>query len=66
MKKKKIDDSGNKKIKILFHSISYYYNNDQDMPEDEQEHVKEMIIEGYSSGQLVDSKEHTGQWSITF
>ena len=47
----------NKSIEILQHSISYYYDNNQYMPEHEQEHVKKMIIDGYSSGQLNDSDD---------
>jgi len=57
----------NKEIIILQHRISYWYDNDQDMPEHEEEHVKEMIIEGFSSGELNDSGEdydNTGWWSI--
>jgi len=55
-------------IQILQHSISYYYSEDQEMPEHEQEHVQEMIIEGYSQGELNDENEQTsnrGWWKIT-
>lgn len=38
----------NKTIEILQHTISYYYRDGRDMPDDEQEHVQEMIIEGYN------------------
>jgi hypothetical protein len=34
------------------------------MPESEQEHVKEMIIKGYSSGELEDANENGGWWNI--
>jgi hypothetical protein len=57
----------NKEIEILQHTISYWYDNDQDMPEHEQEHVKQMIIEGYSSGELNDETEdeqNRGWWDI--
>ncbi len=56
-----------KSIEILQHTISYWYDNDQDMPEHEQEHVQEMIIEGYNSGELNDGTEtetNSGWWSI--
>jgi len=55
-------------IKILQHTIDYWYEDGQEMPEHEQEHVKDMIIDGYSSGELVDhnNKEemNTGWWKI--
>jgi hypothetical protein len=42
------------------------YENDQEMPEHEQEHVRNMIMQGYSSGQLVDDGDdtNTGWWDI--
>ena len=55
---------GNKIIKVLQHTISYYYDNDQDMPEVEQEHVEQMIIEGYNQGDLNDMNENRGWWHI--
>ena len=54
----------NKTIDILQHQISYYYDRNQDMPEHEQEHVKHMIIEGYTQGELNDAGEHRGWWHI--
>ena len=56
-------------IKILQHNIFYWYENDQEMPDHEEEHVKNCIIEGYSSGQLVcvdheTEKETIGWWEI--
>jgi hypothetical protein len=59
----------NKHIDILHHNISYYYDNGIDMPEQEEEHVKEMIMEGYSSGELnyfdpITDEEIRGWWSI--
>ena len=53
----------NKTTIILQHAISYYYDNHQEMPEGEQEHVQKMIIEGYSSGELNDD-ENRGWWAI--
>ena len=63
MKKKK----ENRNIEILQHNISYYYNHDQEMPEHEEQHVRDMIIEGYSGGELNDSNDKTenyGWWRI--
>ncbi len=60
--------TGNKIIEILQHNISYWYDNDQDMPEHEQEHVKEMITEGYGQGELNDgteTEENRGWWKIS-
>lgn len=54
----------NKTTIILQHTVSYYYDNNQDMTEGDQEHVQEMIIEGYSSGELNDKNEHRGWWAI--
>ena len=57
----------NKEIQILRHQISYWYDNDQDMPEHEQQHVQQMIIDGYGSGELndgTDTEENRGWWSI--
>lgn len=63
--KKKTD---NRTIEILQHNISYWYNEDQEMPECEEEYIKEMIIEGYSSGELnclmPDDSENRGWWEI--
>jgi len=55
---------GNKEIEILQHKISYYYGNNQDMPEGEQDHVRDMIIDGYNQGELNDSNENRGWWHI--
>ena len=56
-------------IEILQHNIEYWYTEDQKMPDHEQEHVKQCIIDGFSSGQLVDvdhetDNENTGWWKI--
>ena len=56
-------------IEILNHTIDYWYEEDQEMPDHEEDHVREMIIEGYSSGQLIDvnhetGNENTGWWKI--
>jgi len=45
-------------------TISYYYEKDQEMPESEREHVKEMLEEGYTSGELNDSNENRGWWNL--
>lgn len=60
-------NDGNKEIEILLHNISYYYDNGQDMPEHEQDHVKEMINQGYVEGELNDSndtEDNYGWWRI--
>lgn len=58
----------NRVIEILQHRISYWYEVDQEMPECEEEHVKQLIIEGYNQGQLIDEDErgtNCGWWTIT-
>jgi len=60
---KKEAESGNKTTEILFHEISYYYEDGQEMPDHEQDHVKGMINEGYSQGQLNDGGNY-GWWRI--
>lgn len=59
----------NRTIEILKHKISYWYRIDQEMPEHEQEHIEEMIICGYSSGELNclmpdGNTENRGWWEI--
>lgn len=57
----------NKTIEILQHKISYWYDNDQEMPESEQDYVKHMIEEGYNEGELncvVGDEEVRGWWKI--
>ena len=57
----------NKTVVILEYNISYWYDDDQDMPEGEQEHVACMIGEGYREGELNDSddeKDNRGWWKI--
>jgi len=55
-------------VEILQHTVKYYYDNDMVMPDIEEEHVKEMIIEGYSAGELNyltnKGKEVRGYWEI--
>ena len=54
-------------IEILQHNIEYWYLDDQEMPDYEQEHIKQMIIDGFSSGQLIDTNgktENVGWWKI--
>ncbi len=50
------------------YQIEYWYERDQEMPESEQEHVKQLLEEGYISGQLLyqDEKEHLNQgwWDL--
>ena len=42
--------------------ISYRYDKPQEMPESEQEHVIEMLEQGYAEGELNDSNENRGWW----
>lgn len=59
-------------VEILQHNIEYWYKKDQEMPDHEQDHVKEMIIEGFCEGQLVDNDKtdsagdgsNIGWWKI--
>jgi len=59
-------------VEILQHNIKYWYKKDQEMPDHEQDHVKEMIIEGFCEGQLVDNDKtdsagdgsNIGWWKI--
>lgn len=56
-------------IEILQHRIKYWYTDEQEMPDYEQEHIKQCIVDGLSSGQLVDSgidgeAENVGWWEI--
>jgi len=56
-------------VEILQHTVKYYYDNDMVMPDIEEEHVKEMIIEGYNQGELNylmpdGNTEMRGWWQI--
>jgi len=67
---KKKTSKENKHIEICQHNISYYYRGyNGEMVESEQEHVKEMICEGYNQGELCmlndnGTKEYRGWWHI--
>ena len=60
----------NKIIEILQHNISYYYKNyDGEMPESDQDHVKDAIVDGCNQGELCFhnsdfDKEYRGWWHI--
>lgn len=45
-------------------TISYWYEKSQEMPESEQEHVIEMLEQGYVEGELYDMNENRGWWNI--
>ena len=51
-------------IEILQHTISYWYETDQEMSESEQEHVNDMIQDGYNQGELNDNNENRGWWKM--
>jgi len=44
--------------------IAYWYHKPQEMPESEQEHVIEMLEDGYVEGELNDLNENRGWWHI--
>jgi len=47
--------------------ISYWYEKDQEMPESEQEHVKEFLEQGYTSGELLYDENlnyNRGGWGV--
>ena len=58
----------NRNVFLCQHNISYYYDDDQKIPEHEEEHVKDMIRDGYRGGELnclmPDDSENRGWWSI--
>lgn len=62
-------------VTILMHKVGWYYrNNDgkiKELPECEEEHIKECIEDGYDGGQLCyyhcennTDKEYYGWWRI--
>ncbi|MGV4321274.1 hypothetical protein [Bacillus mojavensis] len=59
------------KKEILFHTIEYWYEMHPNMalPESEEEHIKQMINEGYREGELnyndnETEKQYYGWWKI--
>ena len=44
--------------------VDYWYRNEQEMTENEVEHVREMIEEGYVEGELFDGNENRGWWKL--
>jgi hypothetical protein len=57
----------NRTIEICCHTISYYYDKDMEIPESEEQRVKESIGEGYNQGELNycnGKTENHGWWSI--
>lgn len=62
-----------KRTKILLHNIEWWYRDDyhkeiDELPESEEEHIKQSIIDGFHSGELnyYDENEnnHRGWWEI--
>ncbi|MDP2727326.1 MAG: hypothetical protein Q8P59_07255 [Dehalococcoidia bacterium] len=45
------------------YQIEYWYENRQEMPEHEQQHVQEQLEDGIIMGQLVDENS-TGWWKL--
>ena len=64
----KEENEDDRTIEILQHNISYWYNDDMEMPESEQDYVRHSIEQGCNRGQLVyeeDEKDmNTGWWKI--
>lgn len=59
------------KARILFHEIEYWFEMDEnkELEEIDEEYIKEMLNDGYSSGQLVHYDEEVdtesyGWWQI--
>lgn len=59
------------KTRILFHEVEYWYEDypDRGLTEIDEDYIKQMINDGYSSGQLVSydsegDKEYYGWWQI--
>ena len=47
------------------YQISYWYEKGQEMPESEQERVKELLEDGYTSGELYDGRSnYRGWWTL--
>ncbi|MDP2730136.1 MAG: hypothetical protein Q8O55_06620 [Dehalococcoidales bacterium] len=44
--------------------IDYWYSKDQELPDDEAEHIREMLEEGYVEGELNDSNINRGWWKL--
>ncbi len=56
-------------VEIAQHRISYWYDEDQEMTEDDEQHVLECIIAGYNQGELNylmpdGDTENRGWWKI--
>lgn len=45
-------------------TIAYWYRKPQEMPESEQEHIIEVLEQGYVEGELNDPDENRGWWRI--
>jgi len=45
-------------------TIAYWYDNKQEMPDHEQEHVIEVLEQGYVEGELCDGDRARGWWRI--
>jgi hypothetical protein len=67
---KKMASKENKEVEICQHNISYYYRDyEGEMPDSEQEYVKECIVNGYNQGELCfvgddGTTEYRGWWHI--
>lgn len=49
------------------YTIAYWYEKDQEIPEHEEEHIKDLLEQGYTSGELLYDHDHNynrGWWRI--
>jgi len=58
------EEDTNRRTHLLMHNISYnYFEKDQCMPEEDEEHVETMIKQGYNQGELNNNGDR-GWWKI--
>lgn len=59
---------GWKHADILQHDVYYYYENEEELSEIEEEHIKDMITKGFNAGELnhigENDEENHGWWKI--
>jgi hypothetical protein len=68
---KKEEESENRTIKVLQHKVEYWFRNDNyegELNDCDEEHIKEMIIDGYNQGELCSCPDgensYYGWWKI--
>lgn len=59
---------GWKHADILQHDVYYHYENEEELSESEEEHIKGMITQGFNAGELnhigENDEENNGWWKI--